>query len=460
MQQSRAARSAEAGSVPPRQIAGTVLLGAAMLLAFGLGLSTIHDQSRDALDEQMGERLVLLALEAASLVEPDSLLVWSLQEKEMIPLATRPLLRRWLDLSDRRDLNYLVLYSFDREILLDTSGLRALRAEDPYLFDTTPLDLALDGAALHTSTQDVASEYLKTAFAPVRGEDGRVEGAVAVQALPDFFDTVRDLRKTLAFVGIGVTVLVAVLIALYIYYARRLAAARAALVRGETLSAMGRMAAGIAHEIRNPLGIIKNSAQLLRIELEDEGHDTSLVDFIPVEVDRLNETLTGYLEFAKDAPLRREEVDLTALAQRTLRLVGRDLEAADVVRTDNLATVGRAPAYVDPRRLQQVLLNFLLNAIQAMPEGGTLDVRLRQDASMWRLAVQDSGTGMDASTASEVFEPFVTTKEKGSGLGLHVARRIVEDHGGHIELETAPGAGSTFTVVLPRSAAPTPSEET
>ncbi len=452
MPPNRPGHSAEAEAVPRRQVVGTIALGMLMVAGFGLGLSAIDRRSSEALDEQMGERLVLIAQEAAATVPADSLLAWSFLEGSQLVQATRTVGRRLRDLAARRDLNYVVVYSFEHRVLVDTSHLRPPGQPDPYLFDHEPLDLALDGAALHTPTQELAGEWLKSAWVPVRSADGRIDGAVAVQALPDFFDTLRALRRTLWLVGLGVTLLVTVLIVSYLRFARRMARARAALVRSETLSAMGRMAAGIAHEIRNPLGIIKNTAQVLRAELEEEGRETDLIDFIPEEVDRLNETLTGYLEFAKDAPLRPEDTDLVRLCRRTLRLVQRDLERASVRPLDNLDEVGQLSVRADPRRLQQVLLNLVLNAVQAMPEGGELELRLDREPGEVRLSVRDTGVGMDEAARAAIFEPFFTSKEKGSGLGLSVARRIVEDHGGRIEVESAPGRGSTFTLVLPAAA--------
>ena len=443
-----------AGVLPRRQIVGTLVLGLLLAVSTAGGLWTIHERSRTALDEEMGRRLVLIAEEIAATAVPESLLQWVYQDSTELALNTAPLRARIETIAERRGLNYVVLYSFEGDVLIDTSGLRELRRPDVYLFGDEEL-VALGPGPAHTPTREVTGGlFLKSAYAPVPDpvlpELAAPLGHVAVHAAPSFFETLRAMQRTLLGVGVGVLVLLVSSIGLYLFFAQRLTRAHAALQRTETLSAMGRMAAGIAHEIRNPLSIIKNSAQLLREELADVGVENDLVESIPEEVDRLNETLTAYLEFARDAPMRMEDVDLPRLVRRTLRLAERELEQAGVVVEAQLDGARSPELRADPRRLQQVLLNLVLNAIQAMPGGGELRVEVRDDRGEVRLVVADTGHGMDPADAQQIFEPFVTGREKGSGLGLYVVRRIVEDHGGRLELETAPERGTTFHVVLPR----------
>lgn len=432
-------------------IVGTVVFGVLVALASGTGLWTIHERSREALDHEMGERLLLIAEEIADATTFEDVTRWSLLAPEDLALDVLPYRILVEGIVERRSLNYVVVYDFEGDVLLDTSGLRMPGEQDLYLFgDEREASLSLSPVHLPTAATP-QGDYLKSAFLPVLDPFGIEPDAwhVAVHAAPDFFETMRTLQTTLIAVGAALLLLLGTAITVYVIYAQRLTRAHAALARSEQLSAMGRMAAGIAHEIRNPLGIIKNTAQLLREEMRDASMDTDLVDYIPEEVDRLNETLTGYLEFAKDAPLRLEPVDLVALLRRTLKLVKRDVEGAGVDVQHGLDAVGEVVIDADARKLQQVVLNLVINAVQAMPNGGTLTVGLDAGPDEVQLLVRDTGVGMDAARAQQIFEPFFTSKEKGSGLGLHVVQRIVEDHGGWIELETDPGEGTAFTLVLP-----------
>jgi two-component system sensor histidine kinase HydH len=207
---------------------------------------------------------------------------------------------------------------------------------------------------------------------------------------------------------------------------------------------MGRMTAGIAHEIRNPLGIIRGAGEHLARLLADRGIEDEVVSFIPEEVDRLDRILAGYLAFGTDALGELEDVDLASVVRRTVRLVAPDL-AVDV--TEPLPA---APCRGDPRRLQQVLLNLLLNARDAMPAGGRVTVGLSSAGGRHRVTVADEGTGLQGAARDRAFEPFWTSKDKGGGLGLAVSRRIAREHGGDLTLaDRADASGCVATLELP-----------
>lgn len=439
------------GALPLRQILGVVGLATAISATFVTGLWYFYQQSYRHLDDAFGLRLQNIAVTAAVTVPGDSLLVWSLSER--VPPDLARLSARLSSVAVDNELAKIVLYQDDL-ILLDTFDLSRRGSVDPFLaLDQSAVELARFGIPSSSDLQSDGDTFLKAGYAPVFDSYEAVAGFVGVLATAEFFQTLHRLRRTLLVVGATTIGFVVVLTFVYLGYARRLARARAALHRNETLSAMGRMASGIAHEIRNPLGIIKNTAQLLKEDLEDAGHDTSLVAFIPEEVDRLNETLTGYLEFAKDAPLRRTHEDLVGVLRRTLKVMGPDFDQADVTVRHNLAQVPKLMLPCDPRRMQQVFLNLLLNAIQAMPDGGELEVEVSADVAEVKVMVTDSGEGIEPARAEQVFDPFYTSKEKGSGLGLSVVRRIVDDHGGRIWVEPRSGAGARIVLTLPREAA-------
>jgi signal transduction histidine kinase len=438
---------ASAPALPRRQILGAGSLALALCVVFATGLWVFYGESRDHLDQSFGVRLQNTAVAAAATVPGDSLLVWWLAESTPVDVVLLSETLAGVEVDN--GLSKIVVYQSDASVLLDTTDVLRRGDADPFLsLDLAAVEQARAGIPSYSRLTDQGGTFLKAGYAPVFDAYDEVVGFVGVVASAGFFDTLERLRHTLFVTGLTTVVLVMILTLVYVGYARRLARARAALQRGETLSAMGRMAAGIAHEIRNPLGIIKNTAQLLREEMQDARLDTRLVDFIPQEVDRLNETLTGYLDFAKDAPLRLERVDLRSVVRRTLRLMEPDFHQAGVVVEDSLDESAPLELSIDPRRVQQVLLNLFLNAIQAMPEGGRMFVAVEDTASHAIVEVSDTGVGLDPASAGHWLEPFVTSKEKGSGLGLSVARKIVEEHGGEIHLQARPDGGVTAVVTL------------
>jgi two-component system sensor histidine kinase PilS (NtrC family) len=229
------------------------------------------------------------------------------------------------------------------------------------------------------------------------------------------------------------------------------------LRRADRLAVVGQLAASIAHEIRNPLAAISGSIQVLQEEMQPHGQSRQLLDIILREADRLKLITGQFLDFVRPrTPLRKECELVTCLEETVLLLRQGERTGAEVV-------VGFAPSEApvvvaaDEDQLRQVFWNISLNAVQAMPEGGTLRIELRDhpgdpEAAAVAVEFSDTGGGIRPEDLDRIFEPFFTTKESGTGLGLSIARRVVEELGGRIEVENRPGEGATFRVLLKRLA--------
>ena len=229
----------------------------------------------------------------------------------------------------------------------------------------------------------------------------------------------------------------------------------------DRLAALGEMSAGLAHEIRNPLGAIKGAAQLLITDSKHpaapQGETVELLEIIVEEANRLNNVVTRFLDYARSERPGREgadKVDLNHVVRKTEQLVRNDLpKAVELrVRIDELLPQIAG----DPESLLQVFLNLAQNAVQAMPEGGTLEIlttrRRRSRLGYGQFAevrFRDTGAGIPRDRLKKLFIPFYTTKQKGTGLGLAISHRIVNQHGGTIEVRSTVGQGSTFSVFLP-----------
>jgi signal transduction histidine kinase len=222
--------------------------------------------------------------------------------------------------------------------------------------------------------------------------------------------------------------------------------ARESLMRAETLATMGRMAAGLAHEIRNPLFIIRGAAEKLRDACPE--HAADIDSYVIEEVDRLNGTLTDYLLFAKDEPGRRVPFDLAASLAQSMRILRESFEGSGVELAADMA-IDRAPFVGEEKRLQQAFLNVILNARQAIAGGGRVRVSLAASGRSYVIRVSDTGAGIPARDLPHIFEPFFTTKTYGSGLGLAITKRAIEDHGGRIGVTSAAGAGTEVTITFP-----------
>jgi len=224
-------------------------------------------------------------------------------------------------------------------------------------------------------------------------------------------------------------------------------------LRAERLAAVGTMAAGLAHEVRNPLNSAALQLTLLERRLdrgESKDSVTPIVRIIKAEIDRLDRLVRDFLAFAKPTPLVPRPVALPELLATVAELIGPEAEAAQIAVTIEVLQ-SLPPAAGDAERLRQVLLNLTRNSVEAMHErGGRLTLRARQRKDLLEVEVEDDGPGF--STELPVFDAFFTTKNQGTGLGLSLVHRIVTDHGGTIRVESRPGR-TCFTFTLPVSSA-------
>jgi len=225
------------------------------------------------------------------------------------------------------------------------------------------------------------------------------------------------------------------------------------LEKAERLSSLGQLAAGVAHEIRNPLSSLKGFATYFRQRYGGVPDDVKMADIMIQEVDRLNRVITELLEFSRPVELKRKTTDAASLVRHAADTIERQAREKGVVLRTEIAP-GLPPVLVDPDRMTQVLLNLFLNALAAMERGGVLSVGLAlQDGRTLRITVGDTGTGIRKEDLGRVFDPYFTTKPSGTGLGLAIVHRIIESHGGEIRLESEPGRGTVFTILLPVGAA-------
>jgi signal transduction histidine kinase len=225
----------------------------------------------------------------------------------------------------------------------------------------------------------------------------------------------------------------------------------------DRLAALGEMAAGLAHEIRNPLGAIKGAAQYLSPEnLPAENNE--FLQIIVDEVNRLNSVVSHFLDYSRPLKQNFVPVELSNVICRTAKLLSSDLPENVVLKIDVRENLPKVSA--DAEQLKQVLINLIQNAVQAMPEGGTITLTVRSPDSIpgWRFAsapetveirVLDTGNGIPEEARPHIFVPFYTTKEQGTGLGLAICDRIVKSHGGSIMISSRIGEGTEFIIRLP-----------
>jgi two-component system, NtrC family, sensor histidine kinase PilS len=214
----------------------------------------------------------------------------------------------------------------------------------------------------------------------------------------------------------------------------------------DRLASLGRMAANIAHEIRNPLAALSGAVEVMAAGAADDTRER-LAQIVLKETGRLNSVIREFLEYARPAPLNRTRINVAEAVDEVLVLVEHQVDPGllKIVREFPPALTWT----VDRQQFRQAVWNLCLNAVQAMPDGGEVKVTMAATAGRLLLRVNDTGEGIAAADLGNVFEPFFSTKSGGSGLGLALVHRVVQDHGGEIDVQSQPGVGSTFTLTLP-----------
>ncbi|MGD0623925.1 MAG: ATP-binding protein [Thermodesulfobacteriota bacterium] len=229
------------------------------------------------------------------------------------------------------------------------------------------------------------------------------------------------------------------------------------LKRVDRLAAVGALAAGMAHEVRNPLASISGSIEILKEEMGNSPRHQQLMQIILREVGHLNSLIADFLLFAKPTSVRKERIHLNAVVEDILKVFAHSPDCSPGIRfitkfQDELSMQG------DAQPIKQVFWNLFINAAQAMPDGGELRVELRRgqpvlpfigDQDQGEISVSDTGCGIAENEIDKIFDPFFTTKEKGTGLGLSIVHSIVESYGGRITVRSQLGRGTTFTIILP-----------
>ncbi len=234
--------------------------------------------------------------------------------------------------------------------------------------------------------------------------------------------------------------------------------------RIERLALVGELAAGIAHEIRNPLGGIKTAAQVLRDSFTEEDMEVQLIDRIIREVDKANKLLKEFFKFARPTPPQFAPVDIEMIIDGVYLLLAPRLKKLDIKFVEE-AEPHLPQVYVDETQIEQVILNLFMNAIDAMPDGGTLKVRVsrrtvpltEQSLNLTKaphleyvlVEISDTGTGIPERILPKIFNPFFTTKKDGVGLGLSICSRLIEENHGKIDVMSELGKGTTFFIALP-----------
>jgi len=355
------------------------------------------------------------------------------------------------ELGRQSDIDHIALVDKDLNVLAETDLQRSQqRHDDPLL-----LQVRAHGGVGHGIVQrpDGTRHFDVVKPLNVNGSPfGFLEIGLSLQSMDSAW---RRSLGSMAVVGLGIMgVGILGMAAIFHNQRRHLQSVRALeeeIHRNERLSELGSLAATVAHEIRNPLNSISMGMQRLKAEftpVQDAGEYSHFLTLMQNEVERLNRTVEQFLSLARPVQLSPEPIAVEEFIREVTTLLDAEARAANI-RIDLDAGPNLPAVRGDRNHLKQLLLNLILNGIQAMPAGGRMSIRADRVKNRLELSVTDRGIGIKPDQLGKIFDPYFTTKANGSGLGLAIARRIAEAHGGKIDVQSEPGQGACFRVSLP-----------
>jgi signal transduction histidine kinase len=416
------------------------------------------------LDQELGKKLQGTAHIAALLVEPEHVALLAAAGGDSVAgdsaFADFTLRMDAQEAADavRFEWNRLASTSgLSNIVLVDPSRRVLLRLHDPFAFepevlllDPGDLTKALIGKSSYSKLYRKDGEYLRSAYAPVVGPEGAVIGAVAVEGGSEAFQPLLQVRNALYGAAGVLTILVVTIFIGFQRTAGHLSKIEENMRHTDLLASIGQVSAGVAHEIRNPLAVLRGaSTRLQRYDHLKPEERQMLLGMIDEEVTRMSSFVQNFLHLSRRPNREPQGFDLRPVLERSLGILRVELDRANVGITVEWNADNGVHLQGDPLAMHHVFLNLALNARDVMPDGGNLHIRVTEKRDEVRIQFEDTGPGVPKDIRKKVFDAFFTTRAKGTGLGLAFVDRIVSEHGGSVTVGDAPKGGALFEVRLP-----------
>ncbi|OQX95838.1 hypothetical protein B6I21_03385 [candidate division KSB1 bacterium 4572_119] len=426
-----------------------VIFTVLMLLAFNLSSWLFFNQLDDYLERELEKRLNSIAVLTASKIESDFLEDLTSGEGGRVSIL---LLKSELtDLIYYHELQSAFIIDPNNVILIDGQNKFPEGQILTYLDqDSSAIEQAWSGTTTSSPIHFLEGNKFKTIFVPLKNDFYEVSALLVLEASADFFELLERFKQGLIVGGVVSLGLIFIFTFFISWMITLLIRTHDSMQQSAKLAAMGRMAASMAHEIRNPLGIIKGTSDVLKEKYAAESESEELFDYISAEVQRLNLLINNFLSFSREPKLNLKSSNLLQVIEKAVAAIERE-DHEKKITIKIISTAALEPFNFDENAIQQVLFNLLINAQQAFESKGEIIIQIGRKTvkgkKYGRVSIADNGPGIDGDI-SQIFEPFYSTKSKGSGLGLAICKQIIEKHGGWIDAESAPQKGTTFNFYL------------
>ena len=367
--------------------------------------------------------------------------------------------------------NGIIAYSTDPDLIgkevVEGSGYKmAVKGENSSRLISTGEDFWPIGMEMPGGKKKLRTYIPFRVANPFTGEKGEIGGVFElIQDLSQEYESLVRLQYLIFMLSIVIMGMIFVALLLIVRKAERTIDERASeqreleaqLNQAERLAALGEMIAGVSHEIRNPLGIIRSTAEFLGSTSGSDESRARLSRLIMEESSRLNDIVTEFLDFARPREPNLETCRLDEILKKNIQFLESELKLKGISYSDNLGDRS-LEIKADPHLLYRCFLNIFINSIQSMENGGAISISVKEEKGYYVIVIQDTGSGIDEESLKKIFNPFFSTKDKGSGLGLSIVKNIIEGHKGQILIEGNKGgidgekeAGTRVVITLPRN---------
>ncbi|MEW5923712.1 MAG: HAMP domain-containing sensor histidine kinase [Candidatus Zixiibacteriota bacterium] len=435
-----------------RRTGAVIVFTVLIIILVNMAWWLFYNRTSRSFESQLSHRLASIAHLGASMIKPE--LVSSLKEGYLT--AYDPILGILEDIKDADSLSevfliddnyiYLATTSLEADTVYYLSVLNGPYIDSLFLNNWRPDPLAASNLPIVTPGYRVGDIVLKSAYAPVRDSAGVIIAALGVEADVDYTDVLFDLKRNL-YLSTGISLAAGVLFGLFfVLFQRKINAAEKSLFLSQSQANLGRMVAVVSHEIKNPLMIIRGSAErLIKSGMKE-------AEFIVEETDRLNDIVTGYLDFATGKKiLKTGNVDIKNILADIVEKFTARLAAGGTKLTLDADSENSSIVKADAAAIRQVIINLILNAAEACRETEKAEVKIKANKTAGRAIIRiiDNGPGISRKEMKSIFEPFYTTKTTGSGLGLYHSKQLLEQMAGAIAVESRDGGPTVFIITLP-----------
>lgn len=435
-------------------VRSVVILMVLLLIAFNIGSWFFHNKMGTYLETELSKRLESIARISAHNIE----ITPGLRTDDFSQLDDRTFNDYYLIqnklrlLKTQNELQGAYIVDTNLHVILDESGNFPTGAKLTYIEqDSAELVQALTGNIAVSPIHIIEGNRFKTAYAPLTNIMAEVSAILVLEANADFFSIIRIFKRGLILIGVTSIVAIILFSAFLSWTISLLINTQQSLRKTEKLALLGQMAASVAHEIRNPLGIIKATSDVVKLKYQKKEEPDELFDYIGKEVMRLNNLVNDFLTFAREIKLKAKPGRIEATVENAVSAFEREHAESGISVATKFHSQLPEVTY-DEEKIQQVLLNLLVNAAQAIENEGEIRVDIEPHFHAGkhhvRISVIDNGCGIEGDV-QKVFDPFYTTKSSGSGLGLAITRQIIEKHDGWIDIESEPEKGTTIIINLP-----------